>query len=269
VDLRSENERRCEGLLRRSALLDTDGVEWDAVGRHQVSDDVLHCLVYMRDVEAFTNRYLAGVVAHPNTLSDPLISQFLPIWQREEGAHASALATYLDRYAATIGRPLPAMPSPPPLKWSERWLVALTRPVGHVVTAAHMTWGAANELLTMTGYRLLARRSGDPVLADLLHRIAAQESRHYAFYRLQAEWRLADSPLARRVLAWIMRRSWTPVGVGDGFKRPDEFDRVLRFLADDARGQQAAVQMDGAMGRLPGCARLHIFERAVLQSYAC
>jgi hypothetical protein len=132
-----------------------------------------------------------------------------------------------------------------------------------------MTWGAANELLTMTGYRLLARRSGDPVLADLLQRIAAQESRHYAFYRLQAEWRLADSRLARRVLAWVMRRSWTPVGVGDGFKRPDEFDRVLRFLADDGRGQQAAVQMDGAIGRLPGCAGLRIFERAVAQSYAC
>jgi len=267
-DLRADNERRCERLLRRSSLLDTDGIEWGAVGRRRVSDDVLACLVYMRDVEAFTNRYLDGIVAHPNTLADPLISEFLPIWQREEGAHANALAAYLDRYAAATGHALPALQPAPPLKRSERWLVALTHPVGHVVTAAHMTWGAANELLTMTGYRLLARRCGDPVLTDLLQRIAAQESRHYGFYRLQAEWRLAESGLARRVLTWIMRRSWTPVGVGDGFKRPDEFDRVLRFLASDQRGRDAAVQMDGAMGRLPGCSRLQIFERAVAQSYA-
>ena len=258
--------RRCERLLARSALLDTTGIDWDAVGSVPVAAPVLDCLVYMRDVEAFTNRYLAGLVAHPATLADRQIARFLPIWQAEEGAHAAALDHYLTQYARRTGTSLPSVATPPPIKRSERWLVTLTRPVGHIVTAAHMTWGAANELLTMTGYRLLAHRCGDPVLEALLLRIAAQESRHYGFYRLQAEWRLAASPTARRVLAGILRRSWTPVGVGDGFKRPEEFDRVLLFLANDADGQRAARSMDATMSRLPGCSQLQIFAAAVAAS---
>ncbi len=63
-----------------------------------------------------------------------------------------------------------------------------------------MTWGTANELLTMNGYRLLADQCGHPMLAQILRRIADQESRHYSFYLLQAQWRLASSWLARSVL---------------------------------------------------------------------
>lgn len=263
TNLRANNERRCERLLGRSELLDTTGMAWDEVGERPVVPEVLGCLVYMRDVEAFTNRYIDGVAAHRATLRDPLISRFLPIWQREEAAHAAALGRYLDRYAARTGAAVGPVPAAPSVPVSERFLVALTAPVGHIVTAAHMTWGAANELLTMTGYRLLARRCGDPVLSELLLRIAAQESRHYGFYRLQAEWRLAASRTARRALAFVMGRSWTPVGVGDGFKQPEEFDRVLLFLAKDERGREATTTMDGAMRRLPGLGELRIFERAV------
>lgn len=263
TDLRTDNERRCERLLARSELLDTSGLDWASVGERPVAPEVLECLVYMRDVEAFTNRYIVGVAAHPATLRDPLVSRFLPIWQREESAHADALAHYLDVYGNRTGEVLPSVPPAPPVAASERLLVTLTRPVGRIVTAAHMTWGAANELLTMTGYRLLAHRCGDPVLKDLLLRIAAQESRHYSFYRLQAEWRLAASRTARRALGYVMGRSWTPVGIGDGFKEPEEFDRVLLFLATDDRGREAATTMDGAMRRLPGLGELRIFERAV------
>lgn len=265
-DLRDNNERRSARLLARSELLDTSGLEWGGVGEHPVAPAVIECLVYMRDVEAFTNRYLTGLVAHPATLADPLVSAFLPIWQAEEGAHADALSRYLYRYAARTGTTIPAAQAPPPVPASERWLVAATRPVGHVVTAAHMLWGAANELLTMTGYRLLAARCGEPTLAELLRRIAAQESRHYAFYRLQAEWRLAASRLGRAVLPRIMRRAWTPVGVGDGFKARGEFDRVLAFLSTDERGRAAAETMDGAFRRLPGCGELRIFHTAMCES---
>lgn len=263
---RTTHEVRCERLLNRSALLDTSGIEWDAVGSVPVSTAVLRCLVYMRDVEAFTNRYLAGLVAHPATLRDPLVARFLPVWQAEEAEHARALDRYLRAYGARRAVAVPAIQPAPPVGAGERWLVLATRPVGHVVTAAHMTWGAANELLTMTGYRLLARRSADPVLGELLLRIAAQESRHYGFYRLQAEWRLGRSRLARAVLRLLMRRAWTPVGVGDGFKRPEEFDRVLAFLAGTEDGQRAIATMDAAFGRLPGLHGSRIYASAAAAS---
>jgi hypothetical protein len=253
-------EERCERLVARSALLEVDDLDWEAVGDQRVDDHVLACLVYMRDVEGFTDRDLVGVVAHPATLGDPLVRRFL---------HAAALDRYLRTYAERRAVELPTMQPPPTeVPRSERLLLALTRPIGHVVTAAHMVWGAANELLTMHGYRLLARRCGDPVLAELLTRIAAQESRHYGFYRLQAEWRLTESRLARVVLRQLMRRSWTPVGIGEGYKAPAEFDQVLGYLALDDQGARAVDTMDATFTRLPGFDGVRIYERATAESRA-
>ncbi|MEY2471037.1 MAG: hypothetical protein QOK28_366 [Actinomycetota bacterium] len=252
------NERRCDDLLRRSELLDTTDLDWDAVGNAPIDADAIATLVYMRDVEAFTNRYLTGLVAHPATLRDERVAQFLPIWQREEMEHARALDRYLQLVSQRCGVDVPdTQPAPPAT--DEKWQVLVTRPIGHVVTAAHMTWGAANELLTMTGYRLLARRSTDPVLRELLLRIAAQESRHYSFYFLQAQFRLGESGLARYLLAKVMKRAWTPVGVGEGFKSRGEFDRVLAYLSADERGRRAVTKMDGTFSRLPGLAGVRIF----------
>lgn len=266
--LRTTNEARCERLLAKSALVATDDLDWDSVGRVRVDQGVLDCLVYMRDVEGFTDRDLVGAVAHPNTLGDPLLRRFLDVWRAEEAAHAHAIDRYLTVYAQRRGAELPEMQAPPTeIPSSERLLLALTRPIGHVVTAAHMVWGAANELLTMHGYRLLARRCGDPVLEELLTRIAAQESRHYSFYVLQAQWRLTESRLARRILPAMMRRSWTPVGIGEGYKSAAEFDRVLEFLADDDAGARAIDTMDATFTRLPGFDGVRIYERAVEESH--
>jgi hypothetical protein len=269
-DLRQLNERRCERLVAKSALLDTRDIRWEDAAAVELDDAALACLVYMRDVEGFTTRELSGLAGHPTTLADPLVRRFLTAWQAEEAEHARALDRFLQAYCAGRGRSLPAIqPAPgsvPP--WSERLLVTLTRPVGHVVTAAHMTWGALNELLTMHGYRLLAERCGHPLLDELLTRIAAQEARHYGFYVLQAEWRLAESRVARRVLPALLRRTWTPVGVGGEYKQPIEFDRVLAYLAGGEPGRKAVAVMDRTIARLPGFGELAPYARAAEASLA-
>jgi hypothetical protein len=53
--------------------------------------------------------------------------------------------------------------------------------------AVDMVWGAINELTALTGYRRLVALTGHPVLADLLGRIALDESRHFFFSSRQAE----------------------------------------------------------------------------------
>lgn len=261
---RHHNEQRCRRLLDRSALLDTSDLDWAAVGTVPVAPQVLRCLVYMRDVEGFTDSYVSGLAAHPRTLSDPLLAAFLAVWQREEAEHARAIDRYLVAYAARAGTAIAArQPAPAPdVGRMERFAVQATRPIGGVVTTAHMVWGAANELLTMHGYRLLARRGGDPVLAELLGRIAAQESRHYGFYLLQAEWRLEESRLARSLLPLVMTRWWTPVGIGDGYKTRADFDDVLGFLAAGEEGRRAITRMDATFARLPGFVRSRIFSSA-------
>src|SRR5205814_7019004 len=90
--------------------------------------------------------------------------------------------------------------------------------------AVHMTWGAINELTTLTGYRRLAELAGHPVLSDLLARIMRDESRHFAFYFHQAARRLVR-PRTARLTPRIVARFWAPVGAG---VQPDE---ELRFLA--------------------------------------
>lgn len=262
--LRARNEARCARLLDASAPLQLDDLAWDDVGATPVDRRVVESLVYMRDVEGFTDQYLVGLGAHRTTVGDPLIGRFLTVWQSEEAGHARALDRYLQAYGAAraVDVPAPPPPRPPSAPAHERVLSHVRGPVGRVVAAGHMAWGAANELLTLNGYRLLAARCGDPVLVELLGRIAAQEARHYSFYLFQAEWRLAQSGLARHVLRRVLRGAWTPVGVGDGFKTANEFAAVAGYLASDGDGQRAVHRMDRRFAALPGFGGLRIYERA-------
>lgn len=261
--LRTRNERRCQRILDSAAPLVLDDLPWGEVGRVQITPRAIDSLVYMRDVEGFTDSYIRGVAAHRTTLADPLIGRFLTIWASEEAAHAAAIDRYLGLYGERQGLDVPArQPSPrTAVPVHERVVAHIGGPVGRVVAAAHMTWGAANELLTLNGYRLLASRCDDPVLRELLSRIAAQEARHYSFYLLQAQWRLAASPLARVVLHRLMRSSWTPVGVGDGYKTAAEFRSLLEYLGVGTDGQRVIDRMDRRISSLPGLADLRIFRQ--------
>ena len=262
--MRVRNEGRCERLGGSSRPLRLDDLSWERPAQGAVDDEVIDALVYMRDVEGFTDRDLVGFTAHRNTLGDPLIRRFLEVWRAEEAGHADALDRFLRWYGASHGRDIPSRQSPPPavVGWHERALAQVGGPVGTVVTAAHMTWGAANELLTLNGYRLLADRCNHPLLAELLRRIAAQEARHFSFYLLQAEWRLTSSRLARGALRRVLASAWTPVGVGEGYKSPEEFRRLLSYLGGGADGRRAVARMDRRFAALPGLRGLRIYASA-------
>lgn len=259
-ELRDRNEARCARILANSEPLVLDDLDWSSPPEG-LESDVIDALVYMRDVEGYTDRELVGLTAHRDTLADPLIREFLDLWRAEESGHARALSRFLDWYAGWHDVSVPAQQGPPPAVASvvERLVAATGGPVGDTVTAAHMTWGAANELLTLNGYRLLAARTRVPLLRQLLGRIANQEARHYSFYLLQAEWRLAASPLVRAVIRQVLRRAWTPVGVGDGYKSPGEFRRLLDLLGADEAGRRVISRMDQRFSGLPGLDGLRIY----------
>jgi rubrerythrin len=263
-ELRANNEGRCRRLLARSELLQVDDLDWTQAGAYELDDGVIDTLVYMRDVEGFTYSYVTGIGGHRTTLSDPIVADFLQVWQAEEAVHSEAIARFLDAYAAANEVMIPATQPAPAVHvpLHERALMHLGGPVGSLVAAAHMAWGAANELLTMNGYRILADQCGHPMLAELLRRIAAQESRHYSFYLLQAEWRLADSRLARYILPRILDGSWTPVGIGDGYKTVEEFQRVATVLNARPESQRIIDRMDRRFAALPGFERLRIYRQA-------
>lgn len=264
TELEARNVARCARIVATPTPLVLDDLQWETVPDHPVDDGVLRCLVYMRDVEGFTDREPVGFAAHRTTLADPTIRKFLDRWRAEERGHTDALSRFLDAYAATGTTAIPPRQLPPPamVPRHERLLATVGGPVGGLVAAAHMVWGAANELLTLQGYRLLAARCGHPLLRELLTRIAHQEARHFSFYVLQAEWRLATSATARRVLARVMQHRWTPVGVGDAYKSSDDFAAVYAYLAAGEDGRRVIDRMDRRFAALPGFGALRIYTNA-------
>lgn len=263
-ELRARNEARCERILDSSRPIELEDLPWHHAHEIDLDDAVIDTLVYMRDVEGFTDSYLVGLGAHRTTVTDPLIGRFLDVWLREEAGHANAIDRFLRTYGPRRSRDIPArQPAPPAdIGLYERVLANVGGPVGKLVATTHMTWGAANELLTLNGYRLLADRCQHPILAELLRRIAAQESRHFSFYLLQAQWRLASSALARRVLRRVLLSAWTPVGIGDGYKSPEDFARLMAYLGGTDDGRRAVTRMDHRFAALPGLDGLRIFDAA-------
>jgi hypothetical protein len=117
--------------------------------------------------------------------------------------------------------------------------------------ALHMTWGAINELTTLTGYHQLLRRSKHPVLHQMLQRIIQDERRHFAFYRAQAKARLEGNPRARRMVRWALRAFWTPVGAG--VKSQEEVDALaIHLFGDSPEGREGAREIDATIAELPG-----------------
>jgi hypothetical protein len=128
--------------------------------------------------------------------------------------------------------------------------------------ALHMTWGAINELTTLTGYHQLMRRSSHPVLHQMLHRIIQDERRHFAFYRAQAKARLEDNRRAGTMVRWGLRAFWTPVGAG--VKSQEEVDALAIYLfGDSPEGREGAREIDATIAEIPGLEGLTLLEDTV------
>lgn len=125
--------------------------------------------------------------------------------------------------------------------------------------AIHMMWGAVNELTTLTGYYALIRRSDHPVLHRLLRTVIQDERRHFAFYRAQAKARMERSRAARRMVRWVMKNLWTPVGAG--VKSEEEVDALgLYLFADSPEGREHARGIDETISAVPGLEGLTLIQ---------
>ena len=123
-----------------------------------------------------------------------------------------------------------------------------------------MTWGAINELTTLTGYYQLIRRSSHPVLHQMLRRVIQDERRHFAFYRAQAKARMEGNPAAGRIVRRALQAFWTPVGAG--VKTQEETDALGLYLMGDGseEGLEAARGIDETIAELPGLEGLTLIE---------
>jgi hypothetical protein len=245
-----------DAYLARTGALDVSGIAWDDVPKHPVSADTIRTLRYMQDIESHTIVYLRSLLA-TRAIDDPDVAHFLAAWVYEESFHGLAL----ERFLAAAGHPVGPRPTPhgheSPAQWLEARATALLSRLWPDFCAVHMTWGAINELTTLTGYRRLATRAGHPVLTGLLDRIALDESRHFFFYYRQAERRLRR-PAVARIARLLVDRFWAPVG--SGVQPRGEVVFMARYLFAGARGRAAARRADETIRKLPGFTTVRLLE---------
>jgi rubrerythrin len=281
ANIQAMEEFDLDRYLRASKRVDLSGVAWDEIPEHPVSEEEARCLAYMMDIESHTAIFLRDLLA-TRAAFEPDVTAFLSCWVYEELWHGEAFSRFLgeagwelapdrervgsaSRYPSRRGRNL----------WIRRqlggrgYLKHLGTLLGSAFVddfvALHMTWGAANELSTLTSYHRVIAKTGHPQLVNLLNAVIKDERRHFAFYRSQARVRLGRSPRARRLTRWAMDHLWAIVGTG--VRPQEETDFVVLSLFGDADGLVAAAEMDRTMAELPGMRGCAIFRGAHDEAY--
>jgi rubrerythrin len=264
--------------LRASNRVDLSSVEWDRIGEHPVTRDEARCLAYMMDIESHTVVFLRDLLATRASF-DPEVTAFLSCWVYEELWHGEAFSRFLGEAGYRVPPTYEDVAGDDPFptrsdrnQWIRRKL-GTKGYVSHMGTilgsalfrdfvAVHMTWGAVNELGTLTGYHRIIARTEHPILVQLLQAIIKDERRHFAFYRAQARMRLARSRQARAITRWALEHLWAPVGTG---VRPQtETDFVIHAIFGDTDGMVAVREMEATLGELPGLADVHVLSDAVV-----
>ena len=252
--------------LRASTRVDLSGVEWDRIRDHPLTVDEARCLAYMMDIESHTVVFLRDLLA-TRAQFDPDVTAFLSCWVYEELWHGEAFSRFLGEAGYKVAPTFEDVTSNAAYptrfdrnQWIRRrigtkgYLSHLGTLIGSAAfrdfVAIHMTWGAANELSTLTSYHRLIATTANPIMIQLLQAVIKDERRHFAFYRAQARMRLARSKQARTITRWTMQHLWAPVGTG---VRPQaETDHVVLTLFGDADGVVATKEMQATMAELPG-----------------
>lgn len=252
-----ENEKNVlDWYERQPRALDAEfyeGIRWGEIRNHPINPEFIPVLLYMRDVESFTEVYYRELLRTP-TGKDPIIRKFMERWGVEEAEHGDLLNRFLEEAGVPVSADWQreARASIPWRYTFENYVSSLiTNLFGERFSGTHMVWGAINELTTLQAYRRLWKLAGHPVLEQILRAIAREESVHVKFYWTVARLRLERSKVARGLARGVIRNFWTPVG--QGTKPVDEVNYIISTLFGGEEGVGFFDgQVSGKIRRLPG-----------------
>jgi hypothetical protein len=252
-----------ERYKEESKKVDTAGVAWDEVTSSELSNGDLFCLHYMMDIENHVPLYLSHLLV-TRACMDPILTAFLACWNYEELWHGENLGRFLNLYGIEFDTQERIANVRANLGFQNSMSIVSTMAGSWLLkdfSSVYLSIGAINELSTLTGYGALIRRSGHPVLRDLLNRIIKDERRHYAFYFNSAKEWLTDNKKAQRVDRWMLDRVWVPVG--QGVKTQEEVDALALYLFDDQEGDAELAAIDEKIGKLPGLSGIKLLSKSL------
>lgn len=248
-----------ERYLDNSRKVDVTDLRFEGAAEFPISADEFRCLTYMMDIEAHTMIYLKALL-RTCAVRDPEVMAFLHCWVYEEFFHGRAIRQFLE----ATGFRIDASRSEYVRKrrtWRERIEeggAALLCKVLQDFAAVYFTWGAIQELTTLEAYGILARRTQNPILRELLPRLAKDERRHFSFYFNKAR-PLLKSTTAQRLTSWSLQRFWTPVG--QGVKKSADVQWTMKYIFEGSEGLAAVQRVDAAVSRLPGLQELRLLTK--------
>ena len=252
-----------ERYKEESKKLDIAGVAWEEVTANPLSKGDLFCLHYMMDIENHVPLYLSHLLV-TRACMDPILTAFLACWNYEELWHGENIGRFLNLYGIEFDTQDRIANVRANLGFQNSVSLMSTMAGSWLLkdfSAVYLTIGAINELATLTGYGALIRKSGHPVLKDLLGRIIKDERRHFAFYFNSAKEWLTDNEKAQRMDRWMLDHLWVPVG--QGVKKLEEVDALALHLFDDEQGEEELLNLDEKIGKLPGLSGVKLMSKAL------
>lgn len=230
-----------------------DSIPWGDIKKTVLPERFIPVIMYMRDIEAFTDVYYKQLIRTP-TGQDPIIRKFMDRWLVEEATHAELLNRFLneagiDTDPRWMEEARAAIPKE--YKFSDTVTPMLAKLFGKQFTPVHMTWGAINELSTLQGYKRLWELAQHPVLEYILKGIAKEESTHIFFYYTIAKIKLEESKFGQKLTNFIIDRFWQPVG--SGIKPQEDTNYVIKELFNGVDAMDIVHNnINGSLERLPG-----------------
>jgi hypothetical protein len=252
-----------ERFMDASQKVDLSDIDWSEVPKHPLTPEELRALRYFMITEGSTFFYVKALMQTNAVLEEPDFAPFLCVWMYEEEFHGRAFRKFIESYGipvdATYRKNL----------FVKRGIGERIDEVGQVVLskmfpdgwpAVHMVWGVIQEFTTYMAYQAIIERMNHPVLTTICQRIMKQELKHFAFYKSQAEKRLAGSKSAQRLATQALKVGWTPVG--DGMNHKDDVAHAIRYLFDGLDGP-VIKQIEKRVQELPGLEWFDLFSKFV------
>jgi hypothetical protein len=236
--------------IRNSKKIDISDIDLSQAARYPISDDEVHALTYMCDIESHTIVYLRAIL-NTCAVEDAQTTSFLSCWAYEEFFHGHTIRQFLDAIGAPVSstRMLEVQKASSFTEWLKELGSSILCRFSRHFHGAYLTYGAISELSTLEGYGVMARRTQNPILAEIVRRLAKDERRHFSFYYNKAKLEL-HARNAQRLANFVIRNFWLPVG--GGVKSDSEVSWILSFILGDPEGEQIARKIDSTIAKLPG-----------------